>query len=151
MVEEPYPQSDEAIRLEDVSVRYRVPSERIGTFKEYMIRFLKRQIQMRTFWALNNVSLDIHRGEVFGVVGNNGAGKSTLLKVVARVLRPIFGFADGGIGRLELFVLDLDEIHAGVAEKFQVLIDGGLTLVEGRFEMHKEGGWNVTGWAATMH
>jgi ABC-2 type transport system ATP-binding protein len=91
MVEDKTSNAEQAIRLEDVSVRYRVPSERIGTFKEYTIRFLKRQIQMRTFWALNNVSLDVRRGEVFGVVGNNGAGKSTLLKVVARVLRPTKG------------------------------------------------------------
>jgi ABC-2 type transport system ATP-binding protein/lipopolysaccharide transport system ATP-binding protein len=91
MVEVTNSYSESAIRLEQVSVRYRVPSERIGTFKEYVIRFLKRQIQMRTFWALNGASLDVHRGEVFGLVGNNGAGKSTLLKVVARVLRPTKG------------------------------------------------------------
>jgi len=91
MVEEQNSHSDQAIRLEDVSVRYRVPSERVGTFKEYVIRLLKRQIQMRTFWAINGISLEICRGEVFGVVGNNGAGKSTLLKVVARVLRPTKG------------------------------------------------------------
>ena len=91
MVTEQALRSEQAILLEDVSVRYRVPSERIGTFKEYMIRLLKRQIQMRTFWALNGVSLEVYRGEVFGVVGNNGAGKSTLLKVVARVLRPTKG------------------------------------------------------------
>jgi ABC-type polysaccharide/polyol phosphate transport system ATPase subunit len=56
-----------------------------------MIRFLKRQIQMRTFWALNAISLEVNQGEVFGLIGNNGAGKSTLLKVVARVLRPTKG------------------------------------------------------------
>jgi ABC-2 type transport system ATP-binding protein/lipopolysaccharide transport system ATP-binding protein len=83
--------SGQVILLEDVSVRYRVPSERIGSFKEYMIRLLKRQIQMRTFWAVNGVSLDVYRGETFGLVGVNGAGKSTLLKVIARVLRPTKG------------------------------------------------------------
>jgi ABC-2 type transport system ATP-binding protein len=82
---------EEVIQLEGVSVRYRVPTERIGSFKEYLIRSLKRQVHMRTFMALDDVNLNIHRGEIFGFVGNNGAGKSTLLKVVARVLRPSMG------------------------------------------------------------
>lgn len=80
-----------AVHLESVSVRYRVPSERVRTFKEYFIRRLKGEVKMRTFWALQDVSLNIYRGEVFGLVGVNGAGKSTLLKVVARVLRPTKG------------------------------------------------------------
>ena len=85
------PLPEDVVHLEDVSVRYRVPTERIGTFKEYMIRRLKRKIQMRTFWAIKEITLNVHRGEVFGFVGDNGAGKSTLLKVVARVLRPTKG------------------------------------------------------------
>jgi ABC-2 type transport system ATP-binding protein len=81
----------EAVHLEAVSVRYRVPSERVRTFKEYFIRRLKGEVQMRTFWALHDVALNVYPGEVFGLVGVNGAGKSTLLKVVARVLRPTKG------------------------------------------------------------
>jgi ABC-2 type transport system ATP-binding protein/lipopolysaccharide transport system ATP-binding protein len=81
----------EAIRLEDVGVRYRVPSERIGTFKEYLIRRLQRKVQHREFWALRGVNLSIFRGEVFGLIGQNGAGKSTMLKLVARVLKPTLG------------------------------------------------------------
>jgi ABC-2 type transport system ATP-binding protein len=80
-----------AVHLEAVSVRYRVPSERVRTFKEYFILRLKGEVQMRSFWALQDVTLNVHRGEVFGLVGVNGAGKSTLLKVVARVLRPTKG------------------------------------------------------------
>jgi len=77
--------------LEDVSVRYRVPTEGIGTFKEYAIRWLQRRIKKVDFYALHHVSLDIKRGEVFGVIGHNGAGKSTLFKLVARVLQPVEG------------------------------------------------------------
>jgi ABC-type polysaccharide/polyol phosphate transport system ATPase subunit len=82
---------EDVIRLENVSVRYRVPSERIGTFKEYMIRRIQGKIQHHVFWALKDVSLTVKKGEVFGLVGQNGAGKSTLLKLVARVLRPTEG------------------------------------------------------------
>jgi ABC-2 type transport system ATP-binding protein len=80
-----------AVHLEAVSVRYRVPSERVRTLKEYFIRRLRGQVHMRTFWALQDVGFEVNRGEVFGLVGVNGAGKSTLLKVVARVLRPTRG------------------------------------------------------------
>ncbi len=83
--------SEDVVHLENVSVRYRVPTDRIGTFKEYMIRTIKRQVQIRAFWAVNDISLNVRRGEAFGLIGNNGAGKSTLLKVVARVLRPTKG------------------------------------------------------------
>jgi ABC-2 type transport system ATP-binding protein len=91
MTEFPVPLPENVVQLEAVSVRYRVPSERIGTLKEYLIRSLKRKIQIRTFWAIKDITIGIQRGEVFGFVGDNGAGKSTLLKVVARVLRPTKG------------------------------------------------------------
>lgn len=79
------------INLENVSVRYRLPSERIGTLKEYTIRLLQRRVRHRDFWAVHDLSLSINRGEVFGIVGDNGAGKSTLLKVISKVLRPTTG------------------------------------------------------------
>ena len=84
-------QGQTAVRLENVSVRYRVPHERIGTFKEYAIRALQRRVKNSEFWALRGVNLDVYQGEVLGIIGRNGAGKSTLLKVVARVLRPTEG------------------------------------------------------------
>jgi len=82
---------DEVIRLENVSVRYRVPQERIGTFKEYAIRWVQGKVKHRSFLALQDINLSILKGEVFGLVGENGAGKSTLLKLIARVLRPSSG------------------------------------------------------------
>jgi len=79
------------IILDDVAVKYRVPTERIGTFKEFAIRKLQRRVTYKNFWALNDINLEITKGEVFGLVGNNGAGKSTMLKVISRVLRPTKG------------------------------------------------------------
>lgn len=79
------------IILDNVSVHYRDVNERIGTFKEYAIRLMKRQLQFTHFTALNNISLQLHEGETLGVIGRNGAGKSTLLKVVSRVLIPTAG------------------------------------------------------------
>lgn len=84
-------EADEVIRLENVGVRYRVASERISTFKEYMIRRFQGKVNLRDFWALEGINLSVYRGEVFGLIGPNGAGKSTLLKLVARVLRPTRG------------------------------------------------------------
>jgi ABC-type polysaccharide/polyol phosphate transport system ATPase subunit len=72
-------------------VRYRVPTEVIGTFKEYAIRWLQRKVKKADFWALHGVDLAVKRGEVFGVIGHNGAGKSTLFKLIARVLQPVEG------------------------------------------------------------
>ncbi|MEP7340664.1 MAG: ATP-binding cassette domain-containing protein [Acidobacteriota bacterium] len=79
------------IRLENVTVEYRAPRERIRSFKEYAIRLLQGRVEHEEFRALDDVSLEIRQGEVFGLVGHNGAGKSTLLKVVSRVLRPTRG------------------------------------------------------------
>ena len=84
-------QNNEAIRLENASVQYRVPNERIGTFKEYVIRLVQGKVRFNSFLALNDVSFNVYKGEVFGLIGPNGAGKSTLLKVIARVLRPTEG------------------------------------------------------------
>ena len=79
------------VKLEGVSVRYRVPHERIPSIKEFAIRWLRRRVRYQDFWALRGVDLELHRDEVLGIIGPNGAGKSTLLKVVARVLRPTQG------------------------------------------------------------
>ena len=79
------------IRAENVSVKYRVPHERISSFKEYAIRALQRRVTYDEFFALHDVSLDVKASEVFGVIGRNGAGKSTLLRVISRVMRPTGG------------------------------------------------------------
>jgi ABC-type polysaccharide/polyol phosphate transport system ATPase subunit len=82
---------DPVIRVENVTVRYKIPRERTSSIKDYAIRRLKGQIEFDEFLALKNVSLDVRRGETLGIIGHNGAGKSTLLRLIARVLRPSEG------------------------------------------------------------
>ena len=79
--------------MRDVTVRYRVPRERVATLKEFAIKWIRRRIVYEEFLALSDVRLTVRPGEAVGIIGRNGAGKTTLLKVIARVLRPTAGTA----------------------------------------------------------
>ncbi len=79
------------VMLDHVSVRYSAPEERLGSFKEYAIRKLRRPVRYTDFYALDDVSMHVCQGETFGIIGLNGAGKSTLLKVISRVVSPTTG------------------------------------------------------------
>ena len=81
----------EAIRLDGVSLRYRKPSERIRSLKEYAIRKVLRRYSLKEFEALHSVDLAVLPGETLGVIGRNGAGKSSLFRLIARVLEPTEG------------------------------------------------------------
>lgn len=96
------PDASTAVFLKDVSVVYRVPSERIRTIKEYLIKKVRGKIKHKQFYALSDVNLVVKRGEIYGVIGRNGAGKSTLLKVISRVLSPTSGrvWVRGGVAPL---------------------------------------------------
>jgi lipopolysaccharide transport system ATP-binding protein len=72
----------------------------VRRFREGGVSALLRRPE--TFWALRDVTFDVPRGQVVGVIGRNGAGKSTLLKVLSRITRPTSGGADifGRVGSL---------------------------------------------------
>ncbi|HEM61292.1 MAG TPA: ABC transporter ATP-binding protein [Chloroflexi bacterium] len=79
------------IELDQVSVRFRLPVERVSTLQETVIRWLQRRMRYTDLWALRDVSLQVGQGEVVGIIGRNGAGKSTLLRVIAGVIKPTVG------------------------------------------------------------
>lgn len=81
------------IKLENISMRFNLGIEKNFSIKEAFIAvFDKSRRQKKTeFWALSDVSFDVKKGEVIGLIGSNGAGKSTLLKVVSGVMKPTKG------------------------------------------------------------
>ena len=81
------------VEATDIGLAYRLTRSRPGTFKEFAIQALRRQVHHEKLWALQNVTVKVSPGEVLGIIGPNGAGKSTLMKVIARVLPPTKGRA----------------------------------------------------------
>lgn len=79
------------IRVEYVTMRFKVSTSTASGLKEYIIQRVKRQVNYRTFRALNNISFNVYKGEVVGIIGTNGSGKSTLLKIISGALKPTKG------------------------------------------------------------
>jgi len=108
--------SDIAIRVENLGKRYTIGVERhdrlrdaLSDFRLGILDFGKRNRKSpienpksEEFWALKDVSFEVRRGEVVGVIGRNGAGKSTLLKILSRITEPTTGHAEihGRVGSL---------------------------------------------------
>jgi len=80
------------IEVNNVSMKFNLYKERIGGLKEYIIKKIKGELKYEEFWALRNVTFNINKGQVVGIIGLNGAGKSTLLKIIAGVIRPTSGY-----------------------------------------------------------
>ena len=79
------------IQVDNVSMRFKLAHDRISSLKEYMTKLIKGQLRYEEFWALKNVSFNVAKGEVVGIIGKNGAGKSTLLKIISGILKPTEG------------------------------------------------------------
>ena len=104
--------SDIALRVENLGKQYRIGMAvtRYTTLREAvsekfaasMHRLRHGADQPNTIWALRNISFEVRKGQVLGVIGRNGAGKSTLLKILSRVTDPTEGFAEvtGRVGSL---------------------------------------------------
>lgn len=85
---------DIVVRATNVSVIFNIANEKIQNLKEYFIKLAKRELMFKEFVAVDDVSFEVKRGDVFGLVGTNGSGKSTMLKVIAGVLMPSEGIIE---------------------------------------------------------
>jgi len=79
------------IRVDNVGMQFKLSKEKVNNLKEFVIKFLKRQLSYSEFWALKNISFEVEKGDRWGIIGLNGAGKSTLLKIVSGVMKPTEG------------------------------------------------------------
>ena len=80
-----------AVELRNIEMHFNMSKEKLESLKEYFLKLVKRQLYFEDFVALDNISFDIKKGDVFGIVGPNGCGKSTTLKVISGILKPTKG------------------------------------------------------------
>ena len=82
---------EKVVEVNNVSVRFNLSKQRKISLKKYFENLKKRNLMFQEFWALQNISFDVAKGDRLGILGLNGAGKSTLLKVIAGVMKPSKG------------------------------------------------------------
>lgn len=79
------------IKVDKISMKFKLTKDKIFSLKEYFIKFLKRELKYEEFKALTDISFELKKGEILGIIGFNGSGKSTMLKVISGIMKPTEG------------------------------------------------------------
>jgi ABC-type polysaccharide/polyol phosphate transport system ATPase subunit len=115
-----------AIDFNHVSKRYRVYREsENGNSDSWRLRRLLRAGRTKDFWAVNDVSFTVGRGEALGIIGHNGAGKSTILKLLYNITRPTRGEITID-GKLSALIEVASGSHPELTGRENVYLNGSL-------------------------
>ncbi len=82
---------ENAVEVRNAEMHFNMSKEKLESLKEYFLRFVTKKLMFEDFVAVNDVTFDIKKGDVFGIVGLNGSGKSTMLKLISGILTPSKG------------------------------------------------------------
>jgi ABC-type polysaccharide/polyol phosphate transport system ATPase subunit len=121
---------DAAVRLEQVYKKFR-KGEVYDSLRDLIPALTGRMFReqelstsdQREFWALQDVSFEVKRGEAFGIIGHNGAGKSTMLKVLGRIMKPTKGTMTVS-GRLSALIEVSAGFHPDLTGRENIFLNG---------------------------
>lgn len=104
-VEELLEDKEVEISVRNVTMEFKHEKDESTSIKEMVIRTIKGQRSYEMFRALDDISFDIYKGEVVGIIGTNGSGKSTILKIISGALKPTSGRVEVDKRKIQLLTL----------------------------------------------